>query len=211
MVISNWQKLAISPQRKRALTIAEAGIKALDHLQVFKTQVFYSSQKKILTLGKEKFKLGKFKHITCVGFGPDSLGISKYLQELLTGQKLPISFVNFDLEDYSNLVEKISPAKSSDLIIFVCAGNFQQFLQGQLSDQDKKIIAALRGSGAGVEEIDTILKHSSLLRGKQLAKICNPATIVSLIFTEYKDISPSLKDQSTVEGASKIKLTIVAG
>src|SRR5205807_9532441 len=57
-------------------------------------------------------------------------------------------------------------------------------VEGMNLDDEAKITSSLLRSGAGIEEINTVRKHLSQVRGGRLAERLYPATVLTLIILD---------------------------
>jgi glycerate-2-kinase len=84
-----------------------------------------------------------------------------------------------------NIVDR---AKSNDLVICLLSGGGSALLpdvpEGSSSDDMKITNTLLVNSGASIKEINAVRKHLSLVKGGQLARRANPATLVALILSD---------------------------
>jgi len=78
-------------------------------------------------------------------------------------------------------------------------------------DQGQKLFNAFLQSGGTIEELNTVRKHISKLKGGGLAKALYPATVISLIFSDVPggDLAavasgPTCFDESTIDDAQAI-------
>jgi glycerate-2-kinase len=78
-------------------------------------------------------------------------------------------------------------------------------------DEQARLTHLLMTKGAAIEEINTVRKHISNVKGGNLAKICYPAMVVSLIFSDVPNddlgmvaSGPTVLDTSTIHDAEKI-------
>src|SRR2546426_9089322 len=83
------------------------------------------------------------------------------------------------------LVDDIS---RDDLVIVLVSGGGSALMplpvEGMNLDDEAKITSSLLRSGAGIEEINTVRKHLSQVKGGRLAVRLYPATVLSLIISD---------------------------
>lgn len=233
MIIKNFNQLATSSLRKEALVIAEAGLAAIDTPLVVRSKVRLSGSK--LTIDSKNFDLSQFVRVVCVGFGKASLAAVTELQQIL-GERIACGFV-IDLREgdlanitcrvgthpYPTLVNvqatqellvMLNSCTERDLVLCVVSGGGSALLcyPNELTcEAETSLIAALTVKGATIQEINTVRKHISRVKGGNLAKACYPATVVSLIFSDIPgdDLGmvasgPTVRDDTTVSDASGI-------
>ena len=230
--IKNFKELAVTENRKLALTIAEAGLESINTETVIVNSV--KLQDNILSVMGKSFDLSKFKKIKVIGFGKASLDSALALEKIL-GSKINAGAVvglhKIDLEYIESFIgthpkpskinidageriyEIIKDSSAEDLIIVLVSGGGSALLcySEQERKQDVKIYDEFLQGGGTIEEMNTIRKHLSILKGGGLAKIAYPATVIGLVFSDipgddFSDVAsgPTYKDESTISDAEKI-------
>lgn len=212
-IIKNRKSLLQSGPRdvkKLALDLFETGIsaalpeKAMErHLNV-KNGFFHVDQK--------KYDLNKFDRILVLGGGKASLRMALSLEEIL-GQRIDdgLVIVKSDrgedrpdvievregshplpeargLKATRELLEKARSADEKDLVICLISGGGSALLaspeQG-IGLQDLRVLTKnLLESGASIDEINTVRKNVSGIKGGKLARAIHPATTISLIASD---------------------------
>lgn len=103
------------------------------------------------------------------------------------------------IETSKKIVEICKKAKENDLIINLISGGASSLLPfptDNITLEDKiKTTEILLRAGAAIQELNTVRKHISAIKGGQLAKYVYPATIINLI------ISDVIGDQLDVIGS----------
>ena len=188
----------------------------------------------ILSVQGKDFDLSKFKKIKVVGFGKSSCEAAMALEKILgskikEGAVIGLQKVTCDyLETFAGthpkpsqanidagekIYEIIKDSDTSDLIIVLVSGGGSALLcYGQEEcDQGIKLYNSFLESGKTINEINTVRKHLSLLKGGGLAKVAYPATVIGLIFSDipgnhFYDVAsgPTYKDETSVADAEKI-------
>jgi glycerate-2-kinase len=235
MVTKNFESLARTPLRKQALLIGEAVYGAINTKAVIDRTVKYNEKTELLKVASRSFDLKKYKRVLCIGFGKVALEAVTELQAKLQ-QKIVCGFV-IDLKEGSlgnivcrvgthpypsmvnveatkELLEMLSGSTKDDLILFVVSGGGSSLLcspHEMSCEVQVSIIASLTAVGSPIRDINTVRKHISNVKGGQLAKLCYPATVVSLIFSDVPgdDMSlvasgPTVLDSTTVQDAKEI-------
>src|SRR3989344_2360903 len=95
--IINYDELATNDLRRRALTIMEAGLSAIDTQLVIKGLIKFDGN--ILTIADKKFNLSDFRSVKVIGFGKASCRAAQALEEVL-GDKISDGIV-IDIHDFS--------------------------------------------------------------------------------------------------------------
>src|SRR5437879_11854071 len=86
------------------------------------------------------------------------------------------------------LVDDIS---RDDLVIVLVSGGGSALMplpvEGIKLDDEAKVTSLLLRSGAGIEEINTVRKHLSQVKGGRLAERISPATVLTVIISDVDD------------------------
>jgi len=234
MKIQNFENLAVTPLRKSALLIAEAGLGAIDTEKIIKNSVHFDSQK--LVVNGNEFFLKDNGRIVVVGAGKCANDAAEALETILGGHLAGGVIIGIES---TQILKKIKSFKGShplpsernvkaakeiilllesltenDFVIFVVSGGGSTLLylpKDRDCEEEAKIFHALTNAGATIQEINTVRKHLSLARGGYLAKYAYPARGVALIFSDVpgNDIQfiasgPTVKDETTIYNAEKI-------
>ncbi len=232
-LITNYDELAVSPERKIVLDVVNAGLESVqpEHV-VQKNFSLHDNQLKII---HKTFDLSQFENVYLIAFGKGSAGISKRIEDTL-GDRLTEGYcidvreesfqkINFTLGTHplpteanftftDNIVERFGKMTEKDLVLVViCGGGSVMFAHPQHIDHEKliEVNKALLHSGADILQMNTIRKHLDSVKGGGLAKLLHPATVVSLIFSDVpgNDLSfiasgPTVKDETTIADAFKL-------
>ena len=233
--MKNFEQLATSTLRRQALTIAEAGFAAIDTATAVRKNFVYEPKKQKLKIFKQEFDLSKFQRIIVVGFGKAAFeavatiqGVLKdriacgYVLDLKEGSlgnivckvgthPLP---TKINIEATRELVAMLEACTEEDFVISVVSGGGSALLcdpHDMSCETEISIISALTVKSASIQELNTVRKHISQVKGGQLAKKIYPATCVSLIFSDVPgdDLSmvasgPTVKDATTTRDAQAI-------
>ncbi|MCS7146126.1 MAG: DUF4147 domain-containing protein, partial [Aigarchaeota archaeon] len=88
----------------------------------------------------------------------------------------------------SALLEELSKASPDTLIIFLLSGGASALLpapaEGLTLSDEAEVTRMLLKSGASIEELNTVRKHISAIKGGQLARAMMPARVLSLILSD---------------------------
>lgn len=228
----NYDDLGITENRRMALAIANAGYDAIDTALVVSN--FVKLDNNILTILDKSFDLSNFKRIKIVGFGkaaiPATLTLEKILGdkihtgvviglhsvpseriEIFQGTHPRPSLIN--IEPSKKIFEICDDSNEDDLIIAIVSGGGSALLCYPESEhlQGKLLYDVFSKHEHTIEKINTIRKHTSLLKGGGLAKSAYPATVIGLIFSDipgdyfdYVASGPTYKDESTIAHAQAI-------
>ncbi len=234
IAIQNLAELARTPARAAALKIAEAGLQAINTEQAVRSSVSLGNGGATLKVKDLELDLAPFKAIHVVGFGKASCEAAGALVEVLQGRITdgvvidvkdikcePVSaFVGThpepseqNLAATEHIVNLAKGIAVDDLVLVIVSGGGSSLLCWPASEcaQGKKLYDDFLRTGAGIEELNTVRKHLSALKGGGLAKLLYPATVVGLVFCDVPGdhleavaSGPTFKDESTVADAQAI-------
>lgn len=170
-----------------------------------------SLHNQFLRVGAKKFPLSRYKRIFVAGCGKASAAMAYRLEKIL-GSRITAGLVNVKyghtqklkrirlqeaghplpdakgLEGAQEMVGMLSHLTEHDLVIFLISGGGSALLPfpspGITLKEKQKITDLLLGCGANIQEINTLRKHLSLLKGGGLARRVAPATLISLILSD---------------------------
>lgn len=224
--VRNWQSLSVSIARQFALKIVEKGLEAadpysavLEALKVRSGTLGGSGKKIVIGFGKASYRMAQ----ACEDFLGDQISAGAIIApkgsfadgsliriKALEGthpipSKLSLSSTRQVLSLVRNLVEE-------DTVICLISGGgsalFALPKDGIALSDKQEMTRLLLASGASIQEINTVRKHISAVKGGQLARIIAPAKCLSLILSDVvgDDISsiasgPTAQDNSTYDDA----------
>jgi len=164
-----------------------------------------------LWVGSRCYDLVEFKNIYVVGCGKAAAAMAKAMERLL-GERITAGIVvvkyghlahlsririveaghpvpdRYGEEGARAILALVEPAGHEDLIFCLLSGGGSALLPlpaAGLSLADKQTAAkVLMASGATIHEINAIRKHTSSIKGGQLARAAHPATLVTLILSD---------------------------
>lgn len=144
-MLKNFTQLATSALRQNALTIAAAGLKALDVRTAVGKALVYIPRKNILRAGNLQYKIKDYKRIFCLGFGRISAAIALDTVALLTVAGCRVEY----LKDYE--AEVFLP---NDLVLAITT---EEDFFNNISQNE--ILAILTKQGAMPKEIELVARH----------------------------------------------------
>jgi glycerate-2-kinase len=213
MKIQNFEALAVSDSRRATLTIAEAGLEAIDTERVMREmiQVGMADGKQTLLLGNEVVDLSAVHDLIFIAVGKCATEAAIVTEEVL-GERITRGVVvdvkecppsktgriqNFcgthplpsdeNLRAAQAIVATLADLTENDLVIFVISGGGSTLLflpKDPASHEEINIFDILMRGGASIEELNTVRKHTSYARGGNLAKDAYPARVVSFLFSD---------------------------
>jgi len=230
--IKNFDELAITENRKLALEIAEAGLRAIATEEVILNKI--KLENNILSVMGQSFDLNNFKRIKVVGFGKAVGGAALALEKVL-GDKISVGAIvglqevkceyiesfagthprpsEANILPGKRIYEIVRDSKEDDLLIVLVSGGGSALLSYPESEveQGKKLYENALKSGQTINETNTVRKHLSLLKGGCLAKLAYPATVIGIIFSDvpgdnFNEVASgaTYKDETTIEETQKI-------
>jgi glycerate-2-kinase len=231
-VIKNYLQLCTNDRRKKVLDLIEVAYDSIDPKNVVEKSVKCDGD--ILYVKDEKYTLSNFKSVNLLGIGKGSSYIcsiiadqikdfltSAYAIDLVDSQSPlvetsigthPVSS-DKNFEFTKSIIDKFQNLGVEDLVISViCGGGSSLFEYTKISIDEKiEIDKKMLSSGADIYEMNTIRKHLSLVKGGNFAKICYPAHVIDLIFSDVlgNDLSfiasgPLVLDKTTQDMAIEI-------
>ncbi len=172
-----------------------------------------------LTLGDYSFKLADTKNIYIVAMGKAAAAMSHeaelILGELISdgititkyGHALPLKYgrclqAGHPLPDANSLVaagallEFLEGKDPNDIIIVLISGGASALIAdgppGSSLGDLQALNQILLNIGANIQEINTIRKHLSFIKGGQLVRQASPARVVSLILSDVPGDDPAI-------------------
>jgi glycerate 2-kinase len=226
----------MSNLRKHANEIFNHVLGVLDPEQLVKKKV--SIRDSTLVVEEREYDLNNYENIYVVGGGKACAPMAKAMEDLL-GDKIddglivvkynhglplkkietveashPIPDKN-GVRGTSNILSLLSKTGENDLIICLISGGGSALLvqpHEEITLPGIQIATAkLLACGAAIDEINTVRKHLSSVKGGQIAKAAYPSTLITLILSDVVGDSmdiiasgPTVPDESTFEDAYKI-------
>ena len=233
MIIKNYTELSTSKTRKAALQIINAGIEAVLTKQSILKQVrVYDNT---LVIQGNKWDLSKYDNIYVIGAGKASGDMAQAIEGILgkkitegiviDTQKKPLSKIKLfkgthplpskkNIEATNKIIKLLQSATERDIVICLISGGGSVLMDSPRISL-KKLISVnekLLKSSATIDEINTIRKHISKIKGGQLAEIASPAKVISLIVSDVMGnelgviaSGPTIMDKTKVSDAEKIR------
>lgn len=183
---------------------------------------------------KEEFDIDGFKSIFVVGAGKATAKMARAVSHILNGKitsgaiNVPygnkisldciyVSEANHPIPDEAGvegtkkIIDILKNTQESDLVFVLISGGgsaLMPFPVGSLKlEEKKKITLKMLASGASIDEINTVRKHLSLIKGGQLVRfVKRGCTIVSLILSDViGDRMETIASGPTVPDVSSFK------
>jgi glycerate-2-kinase len=229
-LVNNGQTPHLQKKRKDVLDILTRVVESVNPYDAVK-RVFRDNK---ICVKDDIFELSNFENIYVIGFGKASVGMTKAVVEsvkvtkgaiitndslakisydeieiIIGGHPLPN---NGSILGAEKILEIAKHCNKNDLLIVLISGGGSALLcKPRISLKNlQKTTDLLLKSGADINEINTIRKHLSLIKGGQLAKLTK-ATIISLIISdiindpfEFISSGPTSPDSTTFFDTKKI-------
>ena len=230
--IKNYSEIATTPARRMALDIVSAGLDAIETAAVVGSAVSLAGN--ILKIKEAEFNLTDFNRVLLVGFGKAAAKAALALENIM-GPKINAGAV-IDLEQITaqrfqsfagthpkpssqniaasqKITELAQGITAKDLVLVIVSGGGSAMLcwPPEECSQSQNLYNAFLKTGGDIEELNTVRKHISQVKGGGLAKLFYPATIIGLIFCDipgnkYQLVAsgPTYPDSSTLAEAQNI-------
>ncbi len=231
--ITSFAELAVTPERKVALAIAEAGLAAIDTGAAIRKWVKKESD--AFSIGGGVIRNEEYERLFVVGVGKCALDAGAALEEIL-GDNITKGII-LDLREghlkrmktyagthpfpteanvkaTTEIIELLAECTPKDLVLFIISGGGSTLLcqpRNFTYMEESKLLEYLFEISAPVEKINVLRKHLSLARGGHLAAYAYPARVISLIFSdvpgddiEFIASGPTVKDTTTIHEAEAI-------
>lgn len=222
--------------RKDFYTILESAILSVKPETLLKNCIHLEGD--TLRISRDDFNLSDFSNIHVIGMGKGTPSLCNAITGLLgdrVKRGIIISGELFDTEQENvislkgdhpvpgvnslkaaeKLKQFVKKVKKNDLVIALLTGGASAMAVSPSEEISIKDISGLNNilikSGASIEEINTVRKHVSTIKGGMLARMIHPAKIISLIISDVVGSDPEIigsapfyGDSSTFADALKI-------
>jgi hydroxypyruvate reductase len=227
----------LSAMRKEAFDIFNASLKAVDPIAAVKRFLIRNGDQ--LTVQGKSFDLASYAGIYLIGFGKAAAamarGVEQVLGDVLTAGIINVKYGHLDqvsskikineaghpvpdeagIAGAKAIVEFIKERSEKDLVLCVISGGGSAIFplphDGITLAEKQETTKQLLACGADIKEINAIRKHISKVKGGQLSRLVQPATLVTLILSDVIGdpldsiaSGPAAPDQSTFEHCQAI-------
>lgn len=209
--------IPLEQMRKDAAAIFRSGVAAVAPYAAVKNSCHIDQDH--LIIRDARFPLSAFKRIIVVGFGKATAPMAKAMEDILGdrlscgiaivkhGHTTELSTINLmeaghpvpDENGFTAtraLMDMIGQAEKTDLIICLVSGGGSALLVAPVSGislADKQQTSrVLIDCGAAIQEINTIRKHLSRVKGGGVAAMAFPATLVTLMISDVVGDDPEV-------------------
>jgi hydroxypyruvate reductase len=230
------QSSILSGLKKDARSIFHAGLDAVEP----ETAIYRSCKREAdnLFIGDKTYDLSKYENIYLIGAGkaasPMAFAMETLLDDRLSGGVAVVKYGHFSKSNRIKIIEAGHPvpdengvkgaesimqiaiqAGENDLVICLISGGGSALLPfpapGITLEDKQETIKILLSCGAAINEINSIRKHLSGIKGGRLAQAAYPASFISLLLSDVvgDDLDviasgPSVPDSSTYQDCMEI-------
>jgi len=229
-IVANGLTPELQKKRRDILTILEEAVQAVNPY----TAVHHVFSEDIIQLSSDIIDVTKFDNCVLIGFGKASVGMAEAALEHMKPKKAMVITNNAQVQTThkelsvfvgghplpnpgsihgtKQLLRGIQECTSNDLVLVLISGGGSALLcQPRVSLGDmQQTTDLLMKAGATINDLNTVRKHLSYVKGGQLATHTS-ATVVSLILSdiindplEFIASGPTTPDTTTFEDAEKI-------
>jgi hydroxypyruvate reductase len=198
-----------SQLRADALAIFQAALESVDSARVVNQHL--QLEKGSLTVGGKSYILDEFENIYVIGAGKASAAMAQAVENRLSGRitsglinvkyghSRPLKTIAVQeaghpvpdragMNGSEQIMRLLEGTSKNDLVIVLISGGGSALLplpaEGLELEDIQKTTQVLLEVGANIDEINTIRKHISRVKGGWLAKQAYPAAVVSLILSD---------------------------
>jgi glycerate 2-kinase len=222
--------------RQKVLPVLSAALEAVDPVNAVKSHMSRTGDE--LRIGERTYDLSRYRNIYVLGGGKAGSSMARATEQIL-GDRLTQGLINtkygylaetqivrineagHPIPDSAGMtgaramVEIAAAASEGDLVICLISGGGSALMtlpvEGITLADMEALTSALLRCGATINEINTIRKHLSQIKGGNLSRVAYPAEVVSLILSDVVgnplDIiasGPTVPDSSTFSQAFAI-------
>ncbi|MFW6120381.1 MAG: glycerate kinase type-2 family protein, partial [Petrotogales bacterium] len=229
-IVSNGQTPQLQKKRRDILDILTAALESVDPYNAIK-RIFQDGQ---IVFKAETLDISNFENVYVVSFGKASVGMAQAVCDFipitkgvvvtndpfpkLTSDKIEVVIgghpipSNESITGAKKIVEIIKHCNENDLLLVLISGGGSALLcKPRVSLRDLRALTKLLlQSGADINDINTVRKHLSYVKGGQLVKLAK-CRVVSLIISdivndpiEFIASGTTSPDSTTFSDAKKV-------
>jgi glycerate 2-kinase len=220
--------------RRQALQIFRAALKAADPYEAVLRHVRREGE--ILIADKQRFDLARFRNVYVIGAGKATAQMARAVEKLLgrriTGglinapapaklRRIEVKVAGHPIPDQRGvsgarrIAQIATQATADDLVICLISGGASALLPLPAPPftlaKKQRVTRSLLASGATIHEINCVRKHMSALKGGKLARLVEPATLLTLVLSDVIGdrldaigSGPTVPDRTTLAEARAI-------
>lgn len=233
MIITNARSLATTQTRRHALEIVNAGLESVLTKPLMHKQIKVSGN--MLTIGAHRWNLSHYERILVVGAGKAAADMAASIESIF-GRRITGGIVidtrahklsrikvvkgthpltsHVNVKATEDIMELLESATERDLVLCLISGGGSALMDAPRIPLSKQIEInkLLLKRGATIQEINTVRKHISFVKGGQLAELVYPATVITLMISDVitNDMSviasgPTVPDATRVSDAIRVQ------
>jgi glycerate 2-kinase len=199
---------------------------------------FLKMENEFIVIGEESFPVSSFRNIYVIGAGKaaaamaaetekiigpyitDGIVVTKY-HHAIPCKKIKVVEAAHPIPDemcihgVKQTLQLLEPVRKEDIVICLISGGasalWTDLPEGITLEDMKFTFDALLKSGAAIDEMNTVRKHLSGIKGGQLVRHCHGARVISLLISDVPGdkpeviaSGPSMADPSTFKDAFKV-------
>jgi hydroxypyruvate reductase len=222
--------------REQAKLIFHAALKAVDPKEAVRRYMRREGEQ--LIIQEQTYDLRRYAGVYVVGAGKAGAAMGAAVEEILgewvRGGVITVKYGHTDqvqkltiveaghpvpdamgVEGAKKIVNLLQERDKHDLVICLLSGGGSALLpfpaEGITLAEKQEVTKLLLRCGANINEMNTVRKHISQVKGGQLARLAAPATLITLILSDVigdpLDViasGPSVPDQSTFADCFRI-------
>jgi len=222
--------------RRDAEAVFRAGLEAVDPVEAVKRHLTLSHD--VLAADGRTYDLQRFERILVVGAGKASAAMAQAAEDVLGdriqdgwinvkyGHTLPLRRVRLHEAGHpvpdaagwqgaQSMEAMLRRSGPRDLVLCLLSGGGSALLpypvDGVKLEEKQELTRLLLESGAAIQEINTLRKHVSRIKGGRLARMAHPSPLISMILSDVigDDLDsiasgPTVPDRSTFEDCLEI-------
>ncbi|KTB48783.1 Putative glycerate kinase [Dehalogenimonas alkenigignens] len=219
MIIKNGEELGLSPLRRLAIDLIEAGIQSVQPDRVIPSVLSFNPSSRTLDIPGHRFQIPC--RLFIVGGGKASGALAVSLEKIIAPDHICAGLVAGKGGNYQTrrvevvntghpipdersvqAAERILGFKNmfditgEDLVVCLISGGGSALLSSpasgiSLSDKQQAVDILIK-SGANITEINVVRKHLSKIKGGNLGRHFSPAQVISLIISDVSGNDPSV-------------------
>jgi len=225
----NPDDMSTTDLRKNIRSIYNAALRAVDPQVAI--QRYVQRDRNLLIIDGITYDLNRFKRCFVVGAGKASAIMASAIEAIIgdhlkgglvivkVGHTMPLQHLelieaqhpipdNTGLQGTKNIIKILNHLKEDDLVLCLFSGGGSALMplpvDGVTLAEKQVVTERLISCGATINEINTIRKHISLVKGGRLAQLASPGHLVSLILSdvigdplEVISSGPTVSDETT--------------
>jgi hydroxypyruvate reductase len=195
--------------REHAEAVFRAGLEAVDPIRAVERHVERAGN--TLTVGERDYDLSKFERVFVVGAGKASAAMGQAVEAVLGdritdgiinvkyGHALPLKTIRLNeaghpvpdeagLNGARRIVALLETTGEKDLVLCLLSGGGSALLPlpaaGLSLVNMQEMTRLLLESGATIQEINALRKHTSRIKGGLLVRAVHPSTLITLILSD---------------------------